>query len=62
MKTTDDELRAIHDELDSDRAAELDQFKASTKTHMAFVAAYKSAKQALPRRPKDPEPGDKVTA
>ena len=53
MQMTDDELRQAHDDLDGERADELADFKKATVTHMAYLAAYKAAKQALPRRPKD---------
>ena len=62
MKMTDDELREAHDDLDSDRAAELKTFKARTVQHKTYLATYKEAKQALPRRPKDEESSAEVTA
>ncbi len=62
MKMTDDELRATHDTLDTERASELEMFKAATRKHKAYLEQYKSAKRALPRRPKDPDPDGEVTA
>lgn len=59
MTMTDDELRAAHDKIDAERAAELKDFKAATTTHQAYLVAYRDMKRALPRRPQDPKP-DKV--
>ena len=60
MAMTDDELRAAHDTIDFERAGELEAFKAATRQHKAYLEQYRSMKRALPRRPKDPEPNDKV--
>ncbi len=60
MVMTDDELRAVHDKLDEERGLALKELKVLTARHKAYLEQYKSAKQALPRRPKDPEPDDGV--
>ncbi len=62
MKMTDDELRAIHDKLDGERAEVLVAFKKTTASNKAYLEQYKSKKQALPRRPKDEESDAEVTA
>ncbi len=58
MTLTDDELRATHDKLDAERGSALAEFKMLTARNKAYLEQYKTAKQALPRRPKDPKPDD----
>ena len=53
MEMTPIELREAHDKLDGARVDELEEFKALTAEHRDYVAGYKAAKQALPRRSKD---------
>ncbi len=62
MKMTDDELRAAHDQLDSERADMLVALKNTTASHKAYLEQYKADKQALLRRPKDEESDAEVTA
>ena len=61
MTMTDDELREAHDTLDGERAEVLAAFKIATADNKSYLEYYKSAKQALSRRPKDEEPDAEVT-